>query len=351
MTDHDAGGGAAILARHAARGRRHGRIVWALAAAAAAVLIDLSTGPSGVGPADLWRALTGHPTLSPGRQVIIWQLRLPVAALAALVGAALALAGAEMQTVLDNPLASPFTLGVSAAAAFGAAIAIVFGAGLTFLPPDLLAAGNAFLFAFGALGLIQLLMRGRGADTTLLVLFGIALVFTFNALVAMVQFVAPSEALKQFVLWGMGDLTGADPLRVGACAAALALALPFSLRAAPALTALRLGAERAASLGIDLRRLRLLSLLRISLLTATAVAAAGTIGFAGLVAPHVARMLVGEDHRHFLPASVMTGALLVSLASTLSKTLIPGVQLPVGIVTSLVGLPLFFLLIHRSGRG
>lgn len=339
----------AILARHAARGRRARRTIALLAlAAAGAFLLDLATGPSGVGPADLWRALTGDPTLPTGTRVIVWNLRLPVAALAALVGACLALAGAEMQTVLANPLASPFTLGVSAAAGFGAALGIVFGAGLSFLPPDLLAAGNAFVFAFASVLLLQALTRGREADTTLLVLFGIGLVFTFNALVALIQFVAPAEALKAFVLWGMGDLASADPVRVGACAAALALAAPFALAAAPALTALRLGTERAASLGVDLPRLRLFSLLRVSLLTATAVAAAGTIGFVGLVAPHIARMLVGEDHRHFLPASLLTGAALVSLASAVSKALIPGLLLPVGIVTSLVGLPLFFFLIHRG---
>ena len=340
-----------ILARHTQQIYRRRLVLAGLALCLVlAFLVDLTTGPSSVTVQDVWRALTGDLTLPVGKSTIVWRLRLPTALLAILVGAALGLAGAEMQTVLDNPLASPFTLGVSSAAAFGAAIAITFGAGLPFLPPEFLVAGNAFIFAFGSVMLLQLLMRGRENDTTLLILYGIAVVFTFNALVSLVQFIAPAEAVKHLALWGMGNLAVADAGRLMALAAAVLVVAPFSLLASSRLTALRLGLERAASLGIDLRSLSRFSLLRISLLTATAVAAAGTIGFVGLVGPHIARMLVGEDHRFYLPASLMTGALLVSLASVASKTIIPGLLLPVGIVTSLVGLPLFFALINRSRR-
>lgn len=314
------------------------------------LLMDLLTGPSGLSPADLWGALTGAPDTAPAIQVIVWQVRLPTALLALLVGAALSLAGAEMQTILDNPLASPFTLGVSSAAAFGAALAIVLGLGLPFLPPQLTVVANAFLFAFASVLFLQLLARGGRSDVATLVLFGIALVFTFNALVALLQLVASPDSLQQLVFWGMGSLAEADWPAVAILAGVVAAVVPFSLFSAWRMTALRLGDERARSYGVDVGRLRFQSLLRASLLAATAVAFVGTIGFVGLVGPHVARLLTGEDHRFFLPASLLTGALVMSLASILSKALVPGLLLPVGIVTSLVGLPVFILLVHRSRR-
>jgi iron complex transport system permease protein len=252
-----------------------------------------------------------------------------------------------MQTILNNPLASPFTLGVSAAAAFGAALAIVFGLGLPFLPPELTVAGNAFLFSFASVLLLQAMARRAGAGPDALVLFGIALVFTFNALLAMVQFIASADALQQVVFWSMGSLARSNWGSIAVLAGVIAATLPFSLSCAWRMTALRLGEDRAASYGIDVGRLRFLSLMRVSLLAATAVAFVGTIGFVGLVGPHIARMLIGEDHRFFLPASALTGAAVMSLASVASKLILPGVLLPVGIVTSLIGLPLFFVLILR----
>ncbi len=316
----------------------------------AALLADLTTGPSGLGLGALWEAATGAPEASRAASVIFWQVRLPVALMALLVGAALSLAGAEMQTVLDNPLASPFTLGVSAAASLGAALAIAFGIGLPFLPQGLIVSGNAFAFAFGSVLLLQFVASRGGGGPDVLVLFGIGLVFTFNALLALAQFLASADALQQFVFWSLGSLGRARWSSIAVLAAAIALVLPFSLASAWSMTALRFGEERAASYGIDTRRLRFLSLLRISLLAATAVAFVGTIGFVGLVGPHIARMLIGEDHRFFLPASALTGAAVMSFASVASKLVVPGIVLPVGIVTALVGLPVFFLLILRRAR-
>ncbi|WP_411034277.1 FecCD family ABC transporter permease [Shinella sp. BYT-45] len=342
---------AGIIEGHRRLARRRAATVALLGVLmAVSLLADLLTGPSGVSAADLRGALTGAPETAPALRVIVWQVRLPAALLALLVGAALSLAGAEMQTILDNPLASPFTLGVSSAAAFGAALAIVLGLGLPFLPPHLAVVANAFLFAFASVLFLQFLARGRGSDVATLVLFGIALVFTFNALVALVQLVASPDSLQQLVFWGMGSLAEADWPPVAILGGAVAAIVPFSLLSAWRMTALRLGDERARSYGVDVARLRFFSLLRASLLAATAVAFVGTIGFVGLVGPHIARLLTGEDHRFFLPASLLTGALVMSLASILSKALVPGLLLPVGIVTSLVGLPVFILLIHRSRR-
>ncbi|RDW12035.1 FecCD family ABC transporter permease [Paracoccus thiocyanatus] len=340
----------ATLQRYHRQGRRNTLLVAVLGLAAlAALLLDLVTGPAGLPLAETLRALTGA-EVARGTQVIVWDVRLPVACMALLVGAALALAGAEMQTVLENPLAEPFTLGVSSSAALGAAVAIVLGLTLPGLPPVWGVSGNAFLFALGALGLLQLLGRIRGGGPEVLILFGVALNFTAAALLSLLQFVASADALQQLVFWTMGSLAAAQWPGVVMIGVVLAATVPFSFRAAWKLTALRLGEDQAKSFGVDVAGLRRWTLLRVSLLAASAVSMVGVIGFVGLAGPHIARMLVGENHRVFLPASILTGALVMSLASTLSKTLVPGVLLPVGLVTSLIGLPIFFALILRGRR-
>jgi iron complex transport system permease protein len=338
------------LARYHRQGRRHALLVGLLAVAAvAALVLDLITGPAGLPLAETLRALTGA-EVSRAARVIVWDVRLPVAAMALMVGAALALAGAEMQTVLENPLAEPFTLGVSSAAALGAGVAIVLGLTLPGLPPAWGVTGNAFLFAMGSLALLQLLGRLRAGGPEVLILFGIALNFTAMALMSLVQFVASADALQQLVFWTMGSLASAQWPGVLLIALVLICAMPFSFRAAWKLTALRLGEDQARSFGVDVTGLRRWTLLRVSLLSAAAVSMVGVIGFVGLAGPHIARMLVGENHRVFLPASLLTGALVMSLASTLSKSLVGGVLLPVGLVTSLIGLPVFFALILRGRR-
>lgn len=317
----------------------------------AGLIINLITGPSSLGMGQVLLGLLNPDTLTTVQQAIVWQVRLPHALMALLVGAALSLAGTEMQTLLDNPLSSPFTLGVSSAASFGAALAIVLGLSLPLVPLDWMVSINAFVFAFGSVLLLQLLARLRGAGTSTVILFGIALVFAFNALVMFIQFVSSQAALQQLVFWTMGSLSRSTWAHVGILSVILLLITPFSLHAAPRLTALRLGEDRARSQGVDVSRLRFLSLLRVSILAAASVAFVGTIGFVGLVGPHIARLLLGEDHRFLLPGSMLTGALLLSLAAAASKTLVPGTLLPVGIVTSLIGVPLFLLLIfRRPGR-
>lgn len=317
--------------------------------AAAALILDVVTGPSMISPLVVLKGIFDPAALSTAQQAIVWQVRLPYALMATLVGAALALAGAEMQTVLNNPLASPFTLGVSSAASFGASLAIVLGVGASFIGSDWLVPLNAFVFAFGSVLALQALARMKGSGVENIVLFGIALVFAFNALTALVQFLSSAEALQQLVFWTMGSLSRATWGNVGALALVVAVVTPFSLLSSRGLTALRLGEDRAMSFGVDVDRLRFLSLLRVSLLSATAVAFVGAIGFIGLVGPHIARLLVGEDHRFFLPASILSGAIIMSLASAASKAVVPGVLMPVGIVTAVIGVPVFLLLIFRNG--
>lgn len=327
-------------------------VTTALAVALAlSFLADIATGPSTLPLGEVLRALVDSGGAARSVDVIVWSIRLPAAAMAVVVGAALGLAGAEMQTVLDNPLASPFTLGVSNAATFGASLVIalewtVFGLDQTVMVP-----ASAFVFAMLSVLVVQALARTQGAGADTVVLFGIAMVFVMNALLWLVQFVASADALQQIVFWTMGSLARATWEKVALVGAVLAVLLPLSLRDVWALTALRGGEEHARSFGIAVGRLRMLVLLRVSLLAAAAVAFVGTVAFIGLVGPHIARLALGEDHRFYLPGAALAGALVLSLSSIAAKTLVPGLLLPVGIVTALVGIPMFMALILSQRRG
>jgi iron complex transport system permease protein len=332
--------------------RRAAVVIVLLIATIAALQLDLGTGPSSLSSMDLLRGLLDPASLSRSSAVIVWEIRLPQAVMAVLVGMALGVAGAELQTILANPLASPFTLGMSSAATFGAALVIVLGIGIPGVPLGWTVSSNAFVFAFGAALLIQVLSRLRGADVQTHVLFGIALFFTFNALVAIMQFIATEQALQQLVYWTLGSVSRANLDNVQILALVLLVTFPLAMASSWQLTALRLGQDRASSFGVNVRNLRLFALWRVSVLTGAAVAFVGTIAFIGLVGPHIARLLVGEDHRFFLPASACAGALVMSLASCASKLVIPGIVLPIGLVTSLIGVPFFLtLILIRRDRG
>ena len=340
----------------AARYRRFAALrLWLLAAMAvvlcATLALDLATGPSGMPFADVVAGLLQPASLPVEQRVILWEVRLPYAAMALLVGASLGLAGAEMQTALNNPLASPFTLGLSAAAAVGASIAVVSGFTLIAFGENLAVPLAAFVMAAAATLLIQLLAWRYGATVDTVVLFGIALLFSFEALLWLMQFIADSNALQQIVFWTMGSLARATWNKIAIVAAVLLACALWSAANVWPLTALRAGEDQARSFGIAVERLRLITLLRVSLLAATALAFVGTIGFVGLVGPHIARLLLGEDHRSYLPGSALAGALMLSGASILSKTLVPGVVLPIGIITALVGVPMFMALVLSRRRG
>lgn len=339
-------GAAAERAAYRALVRRRVALLAGLGAMLAFSLVaDLALGPARYSPGEVVAALLGleGPVAV---SVVVWEIRLPVALMAVVVGAALSVSGAQMQTVLNNPLASPFTLGISAAAGFGAALGFVLGVSL--LPSGWSAwtiPANAFLCAMGCAVLIHLLSQRRGMGTETVVLLGIALVFTFNAALAALEFIASEQALAAVVFWTMGSLGRTTWPKLAVAAAVLAVAWPLLARQAWALTALRLGEQKAASFGIAVGRLRLRTILLVSAVASVTVAFVGTIGFIGLVGPHIARMMVGEDQRFFLPASALAGAAVLSAASVLSKAVVPGLILPIGIVTALVGVPFFFSLI------
>ena len=325
-------------------------LVMLVAALVLSLIIDIATGPAQLSFLDVLSGLI-YGVDNPTTEVIIWDIRMPYALMALVVGACLGLAGAEMQTVLNNPLASPFTLGVGAAATLGASLVIVLDLSWTGLSFNVLLPASAFVFASAASMLILILSRTLGASIHTVVLFGIALMFGLNAVVGLLQFVADANSLQQIVFWTMGSLARASMDKVAIVGAVFGICVIWSIGHTWSLTALRTGEDQARSIGINVERIRLLVLLRVSLLTAVALAFVGEIGFIGLVGPHIARMMLGEDHRFFLPGSALAGALLLSLSSIASKALIPGVILPVGIVTALVGIPLFISLIMSRGRG
>lgn len=337
--------------------RVHRRVVlrrWLIVAALCAAALIAFIYSTVVGPVDLYftQVVTGivNPSsLSPKEHTVLWDLRLPMSAMAMLVGAALAASGAQMQTILGNPLAEPFTLGISAAAAFGGAAAIVLGLSVVSIPQFNLAAA-AWVFAMLATAVIVLAAVFRGASAETMILLGIGMVFLFQALLALMQYKASTEALQQIVFWSMGSMTRATWVGNGVIAAVLLVVLPIFVIYSWQLTALRLGDARALAMGVNVTRLRVAILLAVSLLAATTVAFSGIIGFVGLVGPHIARMLVGEDQRYFLPASMAAGALMLSASHALSLSIRPGLAIPIGIITALVGVPFFLFIILTRKR-
>ncbi|OMH26608.1 iron ABC transporter permease [Motiliproteus sp. MSK22-1] len=318
-----------------------------LLAVGAFVLFDIATGSSWIGIDQVAEALIEGPSGESLSTTIVWQLRLPVTLTCLVVGGSLGLAGGLMQTLLANPLASPYTLGVSAAAGFGAALALLSGYslfGLSWLAVPLAA------FVSSGLASMAIYMIGctRNMDTKVLILAGIVVLFFFQALQSLVQYLASPEVLQQIVFWLFGNLLKASWLSFFVSGVILLAGLVITLPKVWALTALSSGEERAQALGINTRRLRLQMFLLCSLLTAGAVSFVGTIGFIGLVAPHLARMLVGEDQRFYLPLATFMGGLLLCASSLVAKLIVPGTIIPIGIVTSLVGVPfLLYLLVGK----
>ncbi|MCA9835063.1 MAG: iron ABC transporter permease [Thermomicrobiales bacterium] len=317
------------------------------------VLVDIGWGPARLTPVEVLRAIFTPDAVSRTNHVIVWEIRLPVALLALLVGCSLGIAGSGMQTILNNPLADPYTLGISAAASLGAALGIIMNIRVFPWSGELTVTINAFIMATAASLAIYGLSTLRGVTTQTMILFGICLMFAFGAVNGMLQYIASEEALQQFVYWTMGSLQRASWGKLAIISVVLAFVAQFMARNVWKLTMLRMGDDRARALGVDVPRLRLSVLLLVSLATSVAVAFCGTIGFVGLVGPHIARMLVGEDQRYFMPTAAITSGLLLSLASIASKTLIPGTLIPIGIITSLVGVPFFLSLIlsRRSTTG
>lgn len=308
--------------------------------ALASFALALAAGSIAVDRADVLAALTGGD--SPGAE-IVRALRLPRAVAGFACGGLLALAGALMQVLLRNPLADPYVLGISGGAGVGALTAILIGlpvVGLT---------GFAFVGALAAMLTVFGLARGDGSWTqTRLLLTGVIVAAGCGALVALMLTIAPESKLRGMLFWLMGDLAqAAHPwLPAGALLVCLAVALPFARE----LNLLARGLLQAQAMGVSVPTVRRLIYAVASLATAMAVTSAGSIGFVGLVVPHLTRLALGNDQRLLLPASALAGGSLLLLADTAARTMVAPLQLPVGVLTALIGVPVFLFLLTRQPK-
>ena len=314
------------------------------------IVVDISTGPANIPLKEVFQIIIFPGSADKSKEIIIWSLRLPMAVMAVSVGASLSVAGAEMQTILSNPLASPYTLGISAGAGFGAALAMVLGVNFVGGDGSLMVSANAFIFSILTCILIFFISEIKGVTIETMVLTGIALLFLFSSLLTLLQYLASEEELQAVIFWLFGSLQKATWKRVFIISGIFILIFALLMRESWSLTALRLGDERAEALGIRVKSLRLRVFIYVSTMTASAVCFVGTIGFIGLVGPHIARIAVGEEQRFFIPMSAFTGALLLSFSSVLSKVIIPGILFPIGIITSFIGVPFFITLILTKNK-
>jgi iron complex transport system permease protein len=327
-------------------GRTAARLGLLLLAAAVAVVLATTTGAAQLPVRDVLAALTGGGDAA--TRTIVLELRLPRVVLALVAGGGLAVAGATFQALLRNPLAEPYVLGVAGGAAVGAVAALTLG--LALVPGAVPAAALA-----GALGAIVLVLRiavqaGRALDTRVLLLAGVVVGAFFNAVILLLLTLADVESFRSAVFWMMGSLAASSwrtTLLLGlyvlpAAVVLLALARPLNL--------LAIGEETALFLGAPVDRVKLAAYFVASLLVAVAVAACGVIGFVGLIVPHAVRLAWGSDHRLLLPACMLGGGTFLLLADTAARTLAAPAELPVGVITALLGVPMFVVLLRRSPR-
>ncbi|MGW7290952.1 FecCD family ABC transporter permease [Streptomyces xiamenensis] len=349
----------------AARERTRRRPPWALAGVHLALVLAIlgvlvvaaSTGPADVGTADAVRVIAGHlipdapwmrdGSLTPLQDQAVWQFRLPRTLLAGLAGAGLALAGALMQAAVRNPLAEPYVLGVSAGAGLGAVAVITLGSTAV---GGLPLSGAAFLGALGATAAVYLLARQQGVlAPTRMILAGVALGSLLSALTSYLTLTTEAQNVFSVLFFLLGSVSAATMDQLAIPAAALAAVTLYALFHARALNALLIGDENATALGVNVSRMRGHLVIAASLLTGSVVAVCGGIGFVGLVVPHTARILVGADHRRMLSVAILGGALFLMTADVLARTIATPTEIPLGIVTAVVGAP-FFLWLIRRGR-
>lgn len=312
--------------------------------------LDLAVGSSSMPPSALMSAIFSGPDASDINATIVWSLRLPMTLTALFVGTSLAMAGLQIQNITQNALASPSTLGITSAASFGAALAISLG--LSVLGQFWIAtATSALIFALFVSFAIYFLSARRGMTPETVILAGIVVNFFFLALQQVLIYRSSPEVAQIINGWTFGNLERASWLAVGLNAVLTLLIAIFLLKRSWEITALTLGEERAMSLGIAVKHLRIETFFLSALLIAGAVAFIGTVSFVGLVAPHIAKLLLGEDQRFLLPGTLLAGALLMVLSSLFAKLISAGAIIPVGIITSLVGVPFLLALLIRYSSG
>jgi iron complex transport system permease protein len=288
---------------------------------------------------------------------IVWNIRLPQVLTAIVAGGGLALAGAAMQSILRNPLGSPFTLGISHAAAFGAALAVMLqGSSLlpvaltSYLSGSLVVTSFAFFFSLISACVIIAVSRLRGTSSEIMILAGVALGALFTAATMLLQFFADDVQLASMVFWSFGDTTRASWNELGFLTLVTILSSLYFIANSWSYNAIDAGDETARGLGIRIERLRIGTMLVASLLTAVVISLLGIIGFVGLIVPHMVRRVIGADHRFLLPATLLSGGVLLALADTVAKLILQPQVLPVSVLTAFLGAPAFFyLVIRRKG--
>lgn len=310
-------------------------------------LIFTAMGAADTSVADVCRAIAGWLRgEEPGKQEkVILFLRLPRVAMAVLAGFGLSVSGTAMQGVTRNSLVSPFTIGISNAAAFGASLSIVFGMGM-FAGTEAGIVLNAFLWALGCTVLVYLISLKVGMGPEAIILTGIALNYLFSAATSTIEFFANEHKLAKVVQWAFGSLNGSQWQEVGTVAVVILVCLVLVYLHAPALNVMSSGDDEVAkSLGVRVEMVRIQAGILSVLMTAAVISFTGVIGFVGLAGPHIARMIIGNDHRYLLPFSAVTGAVLMLVADTIGRLILAPVTIPVGIVISFLGVPVFINLI------
>lgn len=329
-------------------------LLWCVGGAALllSLAVAVTIGPADISVGEVWSVVAdrlgiGESGLSPIREGIVWNLRAPRTLLAAVCGAGLAVCGAVMQSLLRNPLADPFVLGVSSGASTGAVVVVVLGVGGGAVSVP----AGAFVGALCSFALVLLLSHTLGGTADRSVLAGVAAMQLFSALTSFIVLTsADAEQTRGVLFWLLGSLSGVGWTDVVLGLAALAVALLVCGLRARALDAFAFGEDAAATLGVDVARTRLLLLCVTALLTAVLVSSAGAIGFVGLVLPHAARAVAGSGHGRLLPVTALAGAVFLVWIDTFARTVLDPQEIPVGVATSLVGVPAFVLILYRTRR-
>lgn len=314
--------------------------------------ISITIGSAGLSPVEvastILSGISGDMTRT-YESAIIFGLRLHRVLFGACAGFGLGICGAVMQGILRNPLASPFTLGISSAAAFGASLAIIFGSGTGILGESLIII-NAFIFTILATFGIYLMAKHRGVTAETMVLAGILIMYLFSAMTSFLQYFASAEHNQEIVFWTFGSLSRTSWEKLGAIFGILVITVPYLLWRSWDINALSEGDEIAKGLGVNADKTRIVCMMITSVITAGIICFTGVIGFIGLVAPHITRMIIGGDMRYLIPISGFIGAILLTGADILSRIIIQDQIIPVGIMTAFIGIPFFGYLFMRVRR-